>query len=276
MKKGVIIKVVKAFTSTMCIVWLWYIAATADYSSLTKNTWDTLTAANWNQLVDNVKWIVTDSSGNVGIGSSSSAANLHVNWWVLTEGLSVMKTTDLSVPISIWNAWGNWNLYNTISTDQSPNAFLIERCPAWWACSRAITVLENGDTGIWTTDPKATLDVNWSIRADSIHFLTKDWVHYNSTPLQCVDVCTAGWWRMATSSEVYAYASAKMSSCGYVWMIDDKNMNKVARWYPMYINRTTSGCGNLNTGNVPRLEWYLDNQSWSSTWKMNCACSWIK
>ena len=81
---------------------------------------------------------------------------------------------------------------------------------------------------------------------------------------------------MATVPEMYAYASGKNSQCAYMWVLDDQNAGMVARGYPMYNNKTTSGCGSVNTGDVPRVEELLRNQSWTSTVKYDCGCYGIR
>ncbi len=47
--------------------------------------------------------------------------------------------------------------------------------------------------------------------------------------------------------------------------------------YPMFSNRTSSGCGPQNTGDIPRLAGYStfngDESNWSQTNTYDCACS---
>lgn len=91
------------------LISLWFFSTTADYSTLTKNTWDTLTATSWNQLVDNVKWIQTDSNGNVGIWTDTPWAKLWVTWnitslWSASKAIVSLRSTETSGE-SIFQDW---------------------------------------------------------------------------------------------------------------------------------------------------------------------------
>lgn len=93
---------------------------------------------------------------------------------------------------------------------------------------------------------------------------------YLCSPRDCLAKCIALKMRMATYSEVYAWASGGKDHCAYMWMLHPEK--KLVRAYPMYSNRTATGCGELNTGNIPRM---LGNEThnWNSATKANCACS---
>ena len=97
---------------------------------------------------------------------------------------------------------------------------------------------------------------------------------YQCTPKMCLELCIANGMRMATSDEVYAWASQGKDHCEYMWMLNSAYMGKVYHAFPMYTNRTTPDCGTLNTGNIPRLEG-TGVDGWDSTARYNCACAGI-
>jgi hypothetical protein len=136
----------------------------------------------------------------------------------------------------------------------------------------------DGNVGIGTANPNAKLDVRGSIKGQGFFHAKKDkdGEHYKATPLDCVEVCTSLGGRMATLAEMYAHASSKADICAWMWVLDNNNIGKVARGYPMYNNRTSSGCGPLNTGNVPRVVSPQVNLPWSTADKFDCGCHGIR
>ena len=167
-------RILKTIIWAVLVSWLAYISVTADYSNLTKNTWDTLTAVSWNKLVDNVKGIQTDSSGNVGIGINSGTAKLEV-----LDTLKLTSTAEwvsfwLEVNDSIWKALqvldrtnnrrmasfkDNWDIH-----------FWIMWNPHWGWWSMSI-IDSTGYVGIGTNSPQANLEIrsitNSKLRLDS-------------------------------------------------------------------------------------------------------------
>ena len=170
----------KIFKNTL-IIWgllgLGYISVTADYSSLTKNTGDTLTAANWNQLVENVKWIQTDSNWMVSIFTNSDISSFKVwwdssvrtiqqiynySWWDAKLLLSTQAsggdpyTTYNMVGETNWHVWWDrsdgwkfkiWNSQQNSHDVSSGNRLTIDTTWKVW---------------IWTTTP------NWMLNIASI------------------------------------------------------------------------------------------------------------
>ena len=159
-------RILKSVIWGILVTWLAYIWVTADYSSLTKNTWDTLTAASWNQLIDNVKWIQTDSNLNVGIGTSNPSAKLGVEWFLAWKSaLHIYKPTsstnkyiDLkSDSISSWSYWIH------AAGNEASDTFVVR-----W----------DGNVWIWTADLNAKL----TVRATNKHiatFWSEDWFTLN-------------------------------------------------------------------------------------------------
>lgn len=140
-------------TKNLTISWLlvlsWYFAVTADYSSLTKNTWDTLTATNWNQLVDNVSWIQTDSSWNVGVGDFLTDSKLSIwNFSAWFNGLSIYK------PNASTNRFISLNSDNISSASHWIYA-------SWNDYGDSFVVRWDGYVWIWTNNPTKKLDVEW-------------------------------------------------------------------------------------------------------------------
>ena len=97
---------------------------------------------------------------------------------------------------------------------------------------------------------------------------------YSCTPRECLDLCADHGERMAFVDEVYAFASEKRHRCAHMWMLDRNNLDQPVSGYPMYANRTTSGCGRRNTGDIPRIE-ALSVDNWDSTREFDCACATI-
>jgi hypothetical protein len=96
---------------------------------------------------------------------------------------------------------------------------------------------------------------------------------YRCTPIACLQKCISLGLRMATYSEVYAWASGGKNHCAYMWMLRPEN--GLYKAYPMYSNQTKEGCGRTGTGNIPRM---LGNEKhgWYSKAKADCACSSLK
>jgi hypothetical protein len=125
-----------------------------------------------------------------------------------------------------------------------------------------------------TEQLKKKLDVNGSIRGNNLHFL-RCGGRYKCTPRMCLDLCIKKGLRMATYDEVYAWASTGKNHCAHMWMLHSQHPNKVFMSYPMYNNMTSSGCGSLNTGNIPRMVG-INTFDWNSNRKYDCACAGIK
>ena len=142
----------------LIITWLIvgsYFAVTADYSSLTKNSWDTLTATNWNQLVDNVKWIVTDSSWNVQLAQGL--------WWVV--GIWSKDFPSWNVRFNLWDwdvsLWSDIWMSGQWRIDAAHNMIFY----AWEA--ERMRISNTWNVWIWTSDPQFILDMksgSWPIR----------------------------------------------------------------------------------------------------------------
>ena len=168
MKKGNQYRIWKWIISSLVICSLWYLAVTADYTSLTKNTGDTLTATNWNQLVDNVKGIQTDSNGNVGIWTDIASQKLHIKGWgqliqgsagaVVTSSImgdfnpyfqAVDNTNWVVAKLqSLDNIWYTW-------TQSAHNFSLIT-----WNSAKLSILDSSGNVWIWATTPTAKLHVS--------------------------------------------------------------------------------------------------------------------
>ena len=112
-----------------------------------------------------------------------------------------------------------------------------------------------------------------TIRGNNL-FFTDCGGRYLCTPMMCLEKCIGLGLRMATVDEVYAWASQGKNHCKYMWMLNSATMGKVYRGYPMYTNRTKSGCGTLNTGDIPRIEGG-GVFNWNEDKTYNCACAGI-
>ena len=96
---------------------------------------------------------------------------------------------------------------------------------------------------------------------------------YACTPLDCLAKCLELKMRMATYSEVYAWASGGRNHCAFMWMLHPIKI--LVKAYPMYSNRTASGCGPRDTGNIPRMVGTTAHK-WKDEDKADCACSSLK
>lgn len=146
-------KKIKSIISTWLLILFWYIWVTADYSWLVKNTGDTLTATNWNQLVDNVKWIQTGSNWFVWIGTTSPERELHISW---VNPAIIINDEWTSDPVLFFR--DAWVQTGWIRVDESDgNKLKIETTNS----NPAITITPSNDIWIWTTNPWKRLTVNW-------------------------------------------------------------------------------------------------------------------
>ncbi|MFH1466228.1 MAG: hypothetical protein ABIO70_17720 [Pseudomonadota bacterium] len=119
-----------------------------------------------------------------------------------------------------------------------------------------------------------TLEVADNITGENLVFRQCDGGTYLCTPMECLQECIDHGERMATEDELYAYASAGLNHCGYVWHLDSANLDYPVRGYPMYSNRTTSGCGSTGTGDIPRIVGKSVG-TWADTTSVDCACATI-
>ena len=185
----------KNISKNMLLSWVLismsYFAVIADYSTLTKNTWDTLTATNWNQLVENVKWIQTDSDLNVGIWTTSptsliGAPKLGILGWN-EEDVKIYVQSQWNAPSTVWVSTTDWTNLLAIqafpdSDSESVYGLLrswMTRLTSFWenfviASTSPIQFITNWteklriseDWNIWIgiTDPDTKLEVNGNIK----------------------------------------------------------------------------------------------------------------
>ncbi|MBF0364127.1 MAG: hypothetical protein HQK50_01065 [Oligoflexia bacterium] len=105
---------------------------------------------------------------------------------------------------------------------------------------------------------------------------------YNCTPKECLQHCLSQKQRMVTVDDLLKWAAKGKNYCNAMWAISGSQ--ELINGYPMFINRTTSGCGEINTGDVPRIvrlgvsyNWEgnekLANGTFATTiGKSDCAC----
>jgi len=122
----------------------------------------------------------------------------------------------------------------------------------------------------------ADLEVDQQISGERLQFRNCGST-YTCTPTACLALCQSNGERMAFTDEVLAWASEGQGHCAWMWMLErDANAqaSQPVMAYPMYSNRTTTGCGPTNTGDVPRLAGYSrPGDGWSSTSTYDCACA---
>lgn len=119
----------------------------------------------------------------------------------------------------------------------------------------------------------ADLAVDGRIFGEDLTFRQCPGGQYQCTPRACLDLCAANGERMATVEEALIWASRKQDKCQWQWMLDRDNPAIPVRGFPMYFNRTTGGCGAINTGDVPRVVGPLLGTGWDDTTLASCACA---
>jgi len=90
-----------------------------------------------------------DTSGNVGIGTTSPTSNLHIN-----TGISTVNYTGLKLQ----NAFKTWTIGNNVPNSYN-NIFSI-----FDGTTSRLWISDTGNVGIGTTAPAATLDVSGTIK----------------------------------------------------------------------------------------------------------------
>lgn len=143
----------------MMVIWFAYVSATADYTWLTKNTGDTLTAATWNQLIDNVKGITTLSNGNIWLNTSTPTGELELAvdnpgwaWGVIITDSADNWSPRIKARISNPNRHGMLEIFDVLS-----NIWVSLR-------SAGPSHFTGWNVGIWTMTPAAALTVHgWDL-----------------------------------------------------------------------------------------------------------------
>ena len=176
-------KLAKNIVVTCLLISLWAFAVTADYSSLAKTTGQTLTAANWTQLVNNVKWLITDSNGDVIVNQNLEVKSwiveaLAFKWdWSLLTGLdSLIWATGATweqwiqgLQWATWSVWPQW--------EQGLQWFTGATWPAWttsWTDWDWI-VSTDGKVWIWTTEAEWFLHINTLWTEENL-LLSRNWI----------------------------------------------------------------------------------------------------
>lgn len=196
----------------------------------------------------------------------------HFLWWLVFLGTITFWYIWYSAytSLSIQNDWAVitkdiWNNVITTINDIWNRTDWIYN--SWW------------NIGIWISNPSNKLEVNWDLKAIwQIYWLWffPAWVWYTKKPLECIDVCKNLWWRIATSEEMFSYATSKNGFCSIMWVSDSVNLWQAYAGYPMYLNRTTTWCWPTWTWDVPRLVSQSSNLPWTSTSLYDCWCYWIQ
>ena len=167
--------------------------------SLTATSWEWLTAAKWNDLVNKVSWVYTDGSGNVGIWTDTPQNNFSVFKW--TPSGIVWDTLDsYSIADFTTNTNEDWikrglTIWAPTSNINSPVFLKVT-----WTSNRMwflnqfdnenLTILDNWNVGIWVNSPQSALHLwynswwNAKFRIDETHW-SVNWncvfeVNYNS------------------------------------------------------------------------------------------------
>ncbi|WP_286756489.1 hypothetical protein [Roseivirga sp. UBA838] len=131
----------------------------------------TLTFAQWTTSGSNIYY----NSGNVGIGTASPVAKLHVNGAILSNGLTSWGTVAFYSTQS-----GNQNKRLTLNTNDGDNIFLYNyddvantfhtlNIGGQHSLSSGLTILGDGKVGIDINTPSEKLHVNGNINATGMN-----------------------------------------------------------------------------------------------------------
>ena len=175
-------KTIKSIISTWLLITFWYIWVTADYTWLTKNTWDTLTAASWNQLVDNVRWIWETGNWKVWIWTDTPS---NAQWWGTV--LDVRGTANSKILATESNQWVKTGVFSHYTWSGTPTWTI------WTESNHDLRFVTNyaekmrltkgGNFWIWTNNPTEKLHLAW----DSVNLLL-DWTWNAWTPMTSISM----------------------------------------------------------------------------------------
>ncbi|MBF0313248.1 MAG: hypothetical protein HQK50_05640 [Oligoflexia bacterium] len=90
---------------------------------------------------------------------------------------------------------------------------------------------------------------------------------YNCTPKECLQHCLSQHKRMVTIDDLLKWAAKGQDYCNGMWALT--GLNDLISGFPMFRNRTTSGCGEINTGDVPRIIGIGVNFDWEGRQKLS-------
>jgi hypothetical protein len=172
-----------AFFGTLLALSVGYAAWNSGMAKV--NVSDTLRAANWNALVDNIndlssRWPyvtggIAYTGGNVGIGTASPGAAFEVTANA-SSGLPSVRIkngashTEFFLDSSAANRVSNLDFLNNavlkwqISSRGTVDAVNTDRLAFFGNSSEVLSLLQNGNVGIGTTNPGATLEVNGTLK----------------------------------------------------------------------------------------------------------------
>jgi len=174
--------------------------------------------------------MVIDSSGNVGIGTTSPRP--------VGSGYTALEVSNPSSGSSIWLSGFTDSTKGYLAMDTGGlNLTAISNHPLTFGTNNSpkMTILSGGNVGIGTTSPNAKLHVN-----GSVHFGTDSAV-INPTSGQLLLETTAG---NSTSLLMYTYGSS-------IFQIQSQGTIAQIGWssgQPRTVNFTNSGAGSISVG----------------------------
>ncbi len=216
-----------------------------------------------------------NSNGNVWIWTSSPTEKLEVNW--------IVKATSNAINFDAWQAWtiidfyeawNEWRIWTVTWTETGGDLWLYVN----W--SRKVKIDSNGNVWIWTTTPKAKLDVKWVINVGNTKWTLIDtptgFYHNAWRPFQLwwsmlVTITQAHWW-----SWYYRSTWTWIISMATWWngTTTNKHWLQVAtlsdhpapwRWWTFNVEAKFGGCSSWSTSIDLNFntEIYI---CWSNSW----------
>ena len=153
--------------------------------------------------------ITINDSGNVGIGTTSPATKLHIQWlWdiysdlIWTDSAYFRVSSDANAGIQFKKSWtSQWTIYNNSGSISNPsdNSFNIASHNPWdW--TPELTMSSDGNVGIGITNPLTKLDINGGLRLWSETTCTA--TNYGSLRFQdnALSICSWSRWKTITTA----------------------------------------------------------------------------
>lgn len=112
---------------------------------------------------------VQQSSGNIGVGTTSPSEKVHVSGGYTAMGIDtttipmVIRETDQTLPLGVWRVVTDGGTYR-LDRNTAATGDFAAYMTSFMVAANGMTVLVDGNTGIGSTYPVEKLDVNGNVR----------------------------------------------------------------------------------------------------------------